>query len=468
MFVDCQKLSLPLKIMHEEVCNTLQAAVLGDLPEYKFIVVNIMPRVGKTKLIEALHCWTHAYFPNAQIITTSYSAELAERSVRYVEGVLASPWYLTAFGQRLGDIQRSDQYTTLDGGTMYCAGVGGTILGFGAGLKEPAGGYIAVDDPSNPKEVLSKDVMEKLKLWFEGTLMSRRNSDEHTPIIVIAQRLSVDDLPGYILQTYPEITLHLKYPAMVNGVSQFPETLSTEALIRMRDSSGLAAYAYAGMYEQEPVVLGGNLIKTDDFGYHSFDPLGQSVRWEVKVISADTAMKAKQSADNSVLQCWGRLKGQFYLLDMIYGKWDSPTLIQQSMQFYNKHHRPSQAGAVNQFLIEDMGSGVTLTQELPKRGVPVKPVTVTKDKVTRVHEILPKISSHMVHIPAKAPWVEAFKSECAAFRADGKNHHDDMVDAMSQALSYIGGGGVTIYDVLRREQDAVKQRIPGLPFKARM
>lgn len=449
-FVDCQKISLPLKKMHEEVCNVLQQVVLGQMPDYQFVVINIMPRVGKTKIMEALAAWTFAYFPDAQIIGVSYSAELAERSARYVRDVLNEPWYKQLFGVELGEVQKSHYFTTSAKGSYYSAGVGGTITGFGAGLKRPAGGYIGVDDPANPNEALSKVETENIKIFFENTLRSRRNSTDYTPIIVVAQRLSTDDLPGYLIEKYPDTTLHLCYPALdpVTEESNFPETISTMELKQMRD--GPAAFTYASQYAQSPVVFGGNLIKTEDFMEHDFDDRGTGVKWEYKIVVADTAMKAKRSADNSVLQCWGKLKGKFYLLDQMHGKWDSPALLSNAQLFWRKHH--VSGSSVRRFYIEDKASGTGLIQQLRKLGLPVKEIQVLKDKVTRVQDILGYIAAHLVFIPKAAAWKAAFVSECAAFRADGKQVHDDQVDTMSHALSVMGGSTVTIYDVLQAEK----------------
>lgn len=452
VFVDCQKLSLPLKRMHQEVCNTLQAVVLGEIQEYRYVVVNIMPRVGKTKIMEALDCWMLAYFPRSQIIKASYSFPLVERSVRYVRDVLAEEWYVSAFGDILGDVQQSHYFVTKQKGSLYGAGVGGTITGFGAGLKEPAGGYIALDDPANPSEALSKVEAENLRLWFENTLRSRRNSTEYTPIIVCAQRLAPEDLCGYLLEHYPDETLLIKYPALVDDESQFPETIATSELRSLRDGPG--AFTFASQYQQEPVSFGGNLIKTEDFAYHDFDDLGSDVRWTSKIIVADTAMKAKQSNDFSVLQCWGRHNGKCYLIDQARGKWDAPALLNQTIMFHKKHHRSG--SSVFRLLIEDKASGTGLIQQLTQAGIPTTPVQVTKDKVTRVQEVLPFISSHLVLLPkhAEKTWLPAFISECAAFRADGKQSKDDQVDTMSMALSNLSGKAVSVYDVMRREREA--------------
>ena len=52
-FVPLNGLELPLKPLHKGACELLEQAVLGDLNK-SFIIVNVPPRVGKTKMLEAL------------------------------------------------------------------------------------------------------------------------------------------------------------------------------------------------------------------------------------------------------------------------------------------------------------------------------------------------------------------------------------------------------------------------------
>ena len=60
------------------------------------------------------------------------------------------------------------------------------------------------------------------------------------------------------------------------------------------------------------------------------------------------------------------------------------------------------------------------------------PVTPKESKLARVQSILPQIECGNVYLPNGAAWLEEFIDECCKF-PNGK--HDDMVDAMSQALS---------------------------------
>ena len=412
------RLELPIKRLHREVCAALHDAILGDLT-HQFIVINIPPRVGKTKMMEALACWGLGYFPDMQIIYTSYANDLACQSSRYVQAIVASPWYQELFPRtQLGAIQQADHFTTDRGGVVYADGVGGSLTGRGAGLKRRAGGFIIVDDPSKPNEALSRIESEKVRFWFENTLKSRRNSSQWTPIIVCMQRLDADDLSGFLLENYPKDTLHLKFPAMVDEQSVIPETVTTESL---EDTRRVNPFTYAAQYQQEPVVFGGNLIKLEDFRYYQW---GHAPQVELKVFTCDTALRAKTSSDWSVIQCWGRAHRQAYLLDQVRGKWEPAELLKNFAAFWRKHH--VRGSPVAYAAVEESGTGQTLVPELRKLGIPARGLMRTRDKVTRVMEALPYQATGMVLLPKGAPWLGSFEAELATFRKDGKSRHDDQ------------------------------------------
>jgi predicted phage terminase large subunit-like protein len=437
LFVKMQKISLPVKAFHKEVCVTLQRAVCGELAE-PYVVINIMPRVGKSKILEALACWVLGYAPDSQNIYTSFSEDLVTDRVRYIQEVMRSAWYQEIFPEvRLGSVQKATEFNTVQGGLVYGAGSGGTITGKGAGLKRVLGGFIAVDDPSNPNAALSKVESEAVRFWFENVLKWRRNSDRWCPIIVVMQRLAVDDLTGYLLEAYPGKVKLLKFPARVNGESIVPETLSTEGMNMAEKTNPFTFWA---QLMQEPVVFGGNLIKTDDF---VMEVIEAAQKWDRKIITGDTGMKAKEHNDFSVFQCWGKRGAHAYLIDQIRGKWESPELLTMAEGFWRKHR-----AGLSRFYIEDKASGTGLIQQLKGKGIAVTPIERSRDKVSRVHDILPYIATHCVHIKEGQPWTVAFLSECAQFRADGLQKHDDQVDPLCDALEMLLGHRMTVWDAL--------------------
>jgi predicted phage terminase large subunit-like protein len=438
-FVPFNNLELPLKQLHKGVCEMLEKAFLGELGK-SFIVINIPPRVGKTKMLEALTCWAFAFFPDAQVIYTCYSNELATTSVRYIQQVMASEWYKELFDTKLGSVRQSDNFTTEAGGRVYGDGVGGTLTGYGAGLKRRAGGFIVVDDPAKPDDVLSRVESEKLKFWFENTLKSRRNSSQWTPIIVCAQRLGPDDLPGFLMENYPEDTVVVKFPAMVNGESQIPETVSTKELL---DTQRVNPFAFAAQYQQDPIIIGGNLIKLANFKYYDMD---DPPRFELKFMTCDTAMKSKESNDHAVVQCWGRSQKRAFLVDQIRGKWSPGELLANTRKFYEKHHKSK--SPMSYIAIEEAAAGYNLMLELRKKGIPAKGIVRLTDKVSRVKVVLPFQEVGMVYLPRQAPWLPGFEIECAQFREDGKSSRDDQVDAMADGIFIALGKGTSILSVL--------------------
>lgn len=473
LFVPNMGLALPLKDAHRHAAEILERVVTDDIAgaiEYarankidigldetapaeqlakaiRYVLINIPPRVGKTKMMEALICWLFAYFPDAQAIYTCYAAALAEVSLAYVQKVMRSSWYIDLYGDHIHG-KRSDHLSTVEGGNIYAEGTGGTLTGKGGGLKRPAGGCIIIDDPAKPDEALSPVVSEGVRQWFETTIKDRRNSTEYTPIIICAQRLAPLDLPGYVMKEYKDQTIVLKFPGLVNGVSQFPETITTEDLLTY-NRTRTGRFVLASKFQQEPVALGGNLIPTDCFPrWHPSTPM----KWERTVICVDTALKIKQWNDFSCASLWGLCQSRAYLIDLIHGKWETPELLANSHKFWEKHTTHSSEGFPRpRLIIEEKAAGTPLLQSLRKLGVPATGIERDIDKVRRVQGILAHIETGMVIVPqdGSTNWIEKFLAECAEFAGDGTAAHDDMVDTMVDAIEYLLGKPVSILDVIK-------------------
>lgn len=460
VFVPLNGLDIPLKPAHKRVCDALQDALLHDLaPGIEYIIINIAPRVGKTKILEAFATWAIAYFPDAQFIFTSYSSDLAEKSLAYIAKTLREPWFIELYGDHLHG-KKADHLTTVEGANLFAEGTGGTLTGKGAGLKRPAGGSLNIDDASKPDEALSPVESKKKQQWVETTCKNRRNSDTYTPIVIIGQRLGPDDVPGYFLKTYPEKCLHIKIPTLVdpvsglastadNAVSIFPETVSTSTLLDYRKTR-LGRFVLASQYQQEPIALGGNLIPVEAF--HRYDlSSARHTRWEKLVIPIDTALKAKQANDFSAIALWGLLKRRAYLIDLMHGKWESPELLLNVIAFWEKWQHV-EGWPRPRMIIEEKAAGTPLLQNLNRQRVPAVGIERDIDKVKRVNSILPYIETGCCVLPKDgdplAPWLEKFLTEHAQFAADGTAAHDDMVDTTVDGVEFLLGKPLSILDVL--------------------
>jgi predicted phage terminase large subunit-like protein len=448
-FVPLQGIQLPLKALHKAICDALQDAFLGLLPAgVWFVIINMPPRTGKTKIAEACAAWGEAYFPDAQFIFTSYSGDLAEQSLAYVAQVMQGPnWYTQEIAGDLVHVKRADKVSTTQGGQLFAEGTGGSLTGKGAGLKREAGGMLFVDDAAKPDQALSPVESEGLKKWFQTTLLSRRNSDRWCPIVIIQQRLGPDDLVGFVQATWPENCRTLKFPALVGGESVIPETVSTEFLTALQRTR-YGKFVFASQYQQEPIALGGNLIPVDSFGRYDL-ATARATDWDEIVIFVDTAMKTKEANDFSAAEAWGKRDGRIYLLDLAHGKWESPELLATVVRF-NSKLRADHPNAPLRCIVEEKAAGIGLVQQMQKLHVPVEGIERDIDKVRRAKTAMPYIESGLVFIPRSgdAPWVDKFVLECAQFKEDGTHAHDDMCDPLFDACQHLIGEGLSILDVL--------------------
>jgi Terminase RNaseH-like domain len=66
--------------------------------------------------------------------------------------------------------------------------------------------------------------------------------------------------------------------------------------------------------------------------------------------------------------------------------------------------------------------------------LPILPVKPLGDKVARASAVTPLVESGRVYLPEAAPWLPDFMDEANGFPAAS---HDDLIDALSQALTYL-------------------------------
>lgn len=460
LFVPENRLEIPVKAAHEKICDTLQDAFLGDLPPgIEYVVINVAPRIGKSKILQSTICWGTAYFPDSQFILTSYSGAQAEEGLSYVSKTLSEKWFMDVFGDLIHG-NKSNHLTTTEGGNSFAEGTAGSLTGKGAGLKRPAGGLFIIDDGSKPEEALSPVEAKNKQRWFETTAKNRRNSDTHCVIVIVGQRLGPEDLPGYVWRTYPEKTLLIKIPTLVDpttggaseqddAVSQFPETWSTVNLLDYRKTR-VGRFVLATTFQQNEATMAGNLIPVHNFA--RWDPFtATTLAFERLIIPVDTALKIKQSNDFSAVALWGLLQRRAYLIDLMHGKWESPALLANVIVFWEKW-KGIDGWPLPDLVIEEKAAGTPLLQNLLVASVPARGIERDQDKVRRVNNVLPYIENGFAVIPKEGstPWIEKWETEHAQFAPDGSHAHDDMVDTTVDALQDFFGDGPSIWDVLRK------------------
>jgi predicted phage terminase large subunit-like protein len=188
----------------------------------------------------------------------------------------------------------------------------------------------------------------------------------------------------------------------------------------------LGTFNYSAQYQQNPVPVGGTMIKWHWFGrYRNFPAKSSNDRI---VQSWDTASKAEQIHDYSVCTTWLERKGSYYLIDVVRKRLEYPELKRRVVREAERHH-------ADVVLIEDKGSGTHLIQDLRRDGT-LRPIAVLPegDKITRMSAQTATIEAGYVLLPERAAWLHDFQTEVLQFP---HGRHDDQVDALSQALAWV-------------------------------
>ena len=398
------------------------------------LIATVPPRHLKSIIFSvALPAFLLGQDPTRRVICVSYSNELAVKYAIDFRAVLASDWYRRIFPRTVVSREKDTQFETMTTarGYRFATSLGGTLTGRGADV-------IVLDDPQKPEEALSEAHRSSAGQWFDTTLLSRLDSKSKGSVVIVMQRLHEDDLAGRLFAKGG--WEHLKIAAIAEqdesvmvgprrlhkrmaGTVIDPRRESLEDLDRLKQSMG--ELFFSAQYQQEPIPLAGNLIKAEWFkDYHTAPtPSGD----DLLVISIDTAMKGAPSADYSVATVWLARGENAYLLDLWRERVDYPELRRAV-------RRLSEEYSTAVLLIEDKGSGTSLIQDLRSENRAPIPINPEGDKVTRLAAVSVQFESGAIWFPKGAPWLSSLKAELLGFP---NVKHDDQVDSISQALSWI-------------------------------
>lgn len=412
--------------------------------------INIPPRAGKTTMQVYFTVFCLTVNPKSNIIYTSYSQSLLTDISNKVAMILEHPAYKAMYPQQItiedetstpvddfwrDYLQENDKkntyssrkITTYAGGTVLFASIGSQITGYGAGVRgsKKFSGFLAIDDAQKPADSRSQTLRDKVIRYYEETLLSRLNNP-NTPIVNIQQRLHIEDLSGILEAKYNFDTLR-KPLIDEQGICQIPSQYTDERIKELQQNN----YVFSAQFQQQPIILGGQVIKRDYFRYYPV----KEYHYKRILIAADTAMKVKEYNDYSVFIAGGITHdNKLHVLDMVRGKWEAPDLEKVAVEFWNKFKRDPQTGVTcNGLYVEDKASGIGLIQSLKaKYGIPVIGVKADTDKLTKVENVLPYIESGNVLLPESETYgfVPDLLNECEAFSRDDSHLHDDIVDAL--------------------------------------
>src|ERR1043166_3633861 len=163
------------------------------------LIINMPPRSLKSTMASvAFPAFFLGHENTLRIIGVSYSADLAKKHSNDFRAILESSWYRRLFPTvRIGHKDSETEIELMSRGYRLATSVGGTLTGRGGDL-------IIIDDPLKPEDAMSEVKRQAAIHWFINTLLSRLDDKRTGAIIIVMQRVHVDDLTGFVLSQSDE------------------------------------------------------------------------------------------------------------------------------------------------------------------------------------------------------------------------------------------------------------------------
>lgn len=440
-----------LKDFHKLIIDKLQA-IVECKNDKRNLALCLPVGAGKSLIVEYFTTWCFARSINTTFCYTSFSDRLINKLSKECKDIIENTYWQLLFGAKLKKDDRQRVNFSFEGAknrTGLTAGTtGGAITGLDAGNPNIQGfsGALIIDDPMDVGDWKFENARETVIRYYDEKLATRRRTIT-TPTILVMQRIHIDDLIGWIEKNEPNEWDIIKIKALNDdGTSFWEERYPAKEL---KHICAVNNYKFMSQYQQEPIVSGGALIKSEWFGYYDIN-----VKYDYKkiVIASDTAIQIKEANDFSAILVGGITnQNKLHILEIVHGKWEYPDLKRKMLDTFNKWQFDKRTTSASSIYIEDKASGQQLIQDFKRNGLPVIGIEVTKDKLTRVEEVLEYIESGQVELPNSPEYSNnrLLLNECEAFTRDNSHKHDDIVDTLVHLINNtIARREVSILEVL--------------------
>jgi predicted phage terminase large subunit-like protein len=444
-FIQLVEPNYEISTFHSKMIDYLQSLAEntepGGTPLNPFLMFNCPPRHGKTLMSSILFpAWYLGRNPTHQIMIVTYSQDYSDKHISEPIRDLISTngMYRRIFPytQLSRTTKAKDTWKTTAGGIVNAAGIASGIEGKGYNL-------LIIDDPMSHDQAMSKTEREACAAKWSGSIRPR--ALKNPKILFSMTRWHPDDLAGHVLRISEKNSdadrwRVIRFPAVLDkdsaqllgkseGEALWPERYPLEVILRIK--AGMSLSVFESEYMQRPTSLEGAIIKSEWW-------IPQSEA-EIKPIftlqSLDCSYGNSKESDYSAIVTLSTFEDyndgvvKVIVRDMYKQKLDFPSLKNACVDKYHEF-KP------DFIIVEPKASGLSLVQEIKRQGLPIGPYDVVKmgNKEVRAQLCAPLFESGRVCYIEDSKDAQELIRDCQAFP---KLQHDDMVDALLQALLFL-------------------------------
>ena len=378
--------------------------------------VSMPPRAGKSYITSLFCAWVLGKNPTESILRNTCTATLYLKFSYDVRTIVKSD----KFKQVFNNVHLSDDKANLQGWNTnhskqvgyFGAGVGGTIIGFGATK-------IGVTDDlyRNLEDALSDTVNDRIIQWKEATHDSRFESG--CARIDIGTRWSINDVIGRNIQQKIYDKSIIVAALNENNESFCTDVMTTEEYVTKKKRTDPSIWA--AEYQQEPVDIKGRLFS--DLKFISTTDLN-SIKDKIEGCIGYVDV-ADQGADYTAMAILAVINKDFYLVDYVFNKSNTDVTLPLIVAKLNEWK-------VTYCRVESNSMGAMFSRMLQK-DVKTKILQVhnSTNKQTRILMNSVFIQQRINFLQSGTPENELFIENVLNYSKEGKNKNDDAPDCLA-------------------------------------
>ena len=338
----------------DAIAAHLEAVYLDHI---RRLLVTVPPGFSKSTLVNVVFpLWVWIKEPYRRFIKASYEEGIPERDNDKCRNIIGHEKFSRFWGDKFKLVHPNTKgrFENDQTGWMMATSVGAKLIGH-------RGNYVLIDDPNDPS-VENQSGAKRITAvrWFRETVPTRLNNMAFDKIIVIQQRLHMEDVAGTALSLEHENYVHLNIPMeyepriYINGYQADPDEPDRENITTLFDQDAvklltddpdamfwsdprtepgelawperfpareikklkktLGRTMWEAQMQQRPVPRGGNIIKTEDWITWEKDNFPKI---DFLLACLDTAYTEKTQNDPSALVIWG----------LWHDEWGNPKLM---------------------------------------------------------------------------------------------------------------------------------------------
>jgi predicted phage terminase large subunit-like protein len=404
---------------------------------YKKLMINMPPRMGKSRTLINFCKWALGQKITNKIMSCSYNDSMAQEFSRYTrDGIDEDKLYPHEVvfrdvfpGTRIKKGDASYKKWALEGNffNYIGAGIGGSITGKG-------GDIAIVDDPiKDAEEANNENRLETIWLWYTGTFKSRLEEKDGVEGIEIVNHTRWSDLDvcGRILANEKEAPewFELRMEAYYSEPDQMlcPALLSRKRYESLRRT--VDEFIFAANYHQKTLNAEGRLYKTlKTYTELPKDDKGQLLTQGVFNYT-DTADEGDDYLASIVAHLY---EGELYVTDVLYTRDGMEITEVATAEMFSRNN-------VGVAKIESNNGGRGFARNVERqlweihksRKTAIVWFHQSKNKKSRILTNATFIMNH-VYFPVNwhDKWPEFYKA-ISSYQREGKNKHDDAADALT-------------------------------------